>query len=393
VRFVALVILVGVVVVSVDAGASAAVASRTQPRVQLPTFVFPPDGGSWLPLRVPGSRSVRGAGGRLAEVVELRGWLRFVGARCSGDVPEPSEKLNLREPDWHYNLELDLLWLDHLGVKNPNTLIRAGNVVSFPLRTSRPGDTPGAETGALTGGSEWTLTSGLIVHVEASSWDPERHPGERPPTGWRTFTLPGCTHPVLWAYDPRNPVASQPPLSVGQYVRMVGSLVTDQPHVSPTDPGDDTPDRGFVEPKGQKIAEIRHYWQQGHAPDDPANPARWTELHPPDLISVMAPPGRTSAAQAVLATQPPDERTHGPALLSITISPTEPSPHPGATVHVIEALGPASRWAPATPRRLRGRGARITIGPSAATIEITLGGDPSVGNPTDFQAVYRLQWK
>src|SRR5205085_4551766 len=108
------------------------------------------DGVKWFPLRVPGSRSVEGAAGAVAQVVELRGWLTFVGPACySENTNVPAKKLNRREPDWHYNLELDPAWLDHLGVKDPNVILRPGNVINWATRVAQPGDVVGHETGRL----------------------------------------------------------------------------------------------------------------------------------------------------------------------------------------------------------------------------------------------------
>jgi hypothetical protein len=207
-----------------DVGASAA-ASRSVAR---PSYVYPPDGRKWLPLRVPGSRATRGAGGAVAQVVELRGWLTFVGDRCSSENPTvvPQARLNRREPDWHYNLELDPAWLARLGVRDPNVIIRPGNVINWSARLPEPGDARGHETGPLATDSAWGLIARPIVHVEVASWDPGRHPGERPPQGWRARPLPGCAPDVRWPYDPRNPVPGQPALTAGQYVH--GGITRDR---------------------------------------------------------------------------------------------------------------------------------------------------------------------
>ena len=87
---------------------------------------------------------MKGTGGAIAQIIELRGWLTFVGPRCYREPRSiPIAKLNKREPDWHYNLELDPTWLDHLGVKDPNLIVRPGNVINSATRVARPGDIDG----------------------------------------------------------------------------------------------------------------------------------------------------------------------------------------------------------------------------------------------------------
>lgn len=88
------------------------------------------------------ANAAKGAGGAIAQIIELRGRLTFVGPLCfSESTNVPFTRLNRREPDWHYNLELDPAWLDHLAVKHPNLIVRPGNVIDSATRLARPGVT------------------------------------------------------------------------------------------------------------------------------------------------------------------------------------------------------------------------------------------------------------
>ena len=52
---------------------------------------------------LPGTIVTSAPNGHQVCIVELRGWLRNIPG-CNGT-----------DPDWHYELELDVAWLDNLG--------------------------------------------------------------------------------------------------------------------------------------------------------------------------------------------------------------------------------------------------------------------------------------
>lgn len=393
-------LLIGVVAVAVVgmAGIRPTPRGGRGPRVAPPSRVYPPDPRQWLALSVPGSHAVKGARGRVAQVIELRGWLTFVGTHCYGASHTPgASPVNDREPDWPYNLQLDPTWLDHLGLRDPNRLIRAGNVVNFPLPASPPADGSPRGIGPSRTPSRWALVSAPIVHIEVTSWDPERHPGQQPPRGWRSLgPLPGaCASDVLWPYDPRNPVPGQPRLAVGQYVRVVGSLVTDQPHTAvgaAAEQPDDVPDNGFADVEVPEVMEMRRLWELGRGERDPRNLARWTEVHPPDTVSVMAPRDTSVTMRSVLVGPSPDAPVGSPATLDAVIVPPRPKPRPDATIQVEEIVGPGTRWRRATPARMRDRARRFDVLADRVVLHIAVGGGPKLQNPLSFQAVYRVSW-
>ena len=282
------------------------------PAVEKPSVVFPPDGVKWLPLALPGTHAQKGTDGSVAQIVELRRWLTFVGDQCYRENPKTTGKnVNLREPDWHYNLELDPAWLDHLGITDPNTIVRPGNVINAATRLAQPGDNLGHETGPLATPSPWGITARPIVHVEATSWDPARHRGERPPTGWKPVPLPGCAAERSVAFrsaqprtrttrpgtrtirpDGRLPRHRRPPR---QQHRTDRRLRVREPEIHGILGGDDP-----------VTLAVRLSWEQGRAETNPNNGARWTELHPPDRIDVLPRRARTEEMRTVLVAVPSD---------------------------------------------------------------------------------------
>ena len=340
---------------------------------------------------------MKGTGGAIAQIIELRGWLTFVGPRCYREPRSvPIAKLNKREPDWHYNLELDPTWLDHLGVKDPNLIVRPGNVINSATRVARPGDIDGHETGPLATPSAFSVTARPIVHVEVASWDPSRHRGQQPPAGWRAYALPGCAPEVRWPYDPRNPIPTQTPLKAGQYVRMVGSLVTDDPHVRITEePADyaasDRDIHGILGGDDATTLAVRLFWEQERSNNDPANGSRWSELHPPDLVEVLPSRPRTEVLRSVLVATPPDLAPGAVFTFDVNLPLPQPAVS-GATPRVVEAIGPDSR-----PRSLRGRSGappanRVTITRSGVQLHIAVARHGTMTTPSAFQAAYRISY-
>jgi hypothetical protein len=362
--------------------------------IDRPSFVYPPDGVKWFPLRVAGSRPVKGAHGFTAQIVELRGWLTFVADRCYSEPKALGTPSNQREPDWHYNLELDPAWLDHLGIKDPNVIIRPGNVINWAARVPQPGDHLGHETGPLATPSAWGIVSRPIVHVEVTSWDPARHRGEHAPAGWQTLRLPGCATDVRWPYDPRNPVPGQTPLAPGQYVRMVGSLVTDDPHVRITAEEPDYAQanrdiHGILGGDDATTLAVRLFWERGRPEDDPANSARWTELHPPDTVEVLTPRPRAEVLRSVLVATPSDLASGATFTFDATLPVPEPR-SPDAAARVVEIVGSATR-----PRRLQGlyvapNTSRVTVTSSGIQIHIAVTRHGTATTPSAFQAAYRI---
>ncbi len=235
-----------------------------------------------------------------------------------------------------------------------------------------------------------------IVHVEATSWDPTRHRGERAPTGWKAISLPDCPAGVRWPYDPRNPVPGQLALAPGQYVRIVGSLVTDDPHVRITEEEADyayskRAIHGILGGDDPTTLAARLFWEQERNKNNPLNGSRWSELHPPDIIQVLsaAPPRDAQVMRSVLVATPPNLAEGETYTLDFTL----PEPHPvatGATPRVVEIIGPDTR-----PRTLRGTSRppptnRVTVTPAGVRLHITVARHGTATTPSAFQATYRI---
>lgn len=199
-----------------------------------------------------------------AQIIELHGWIRILPdtgcigedrvhspltADCTHNADDP--------PDFTYYLVLDPLWLNQQGT-NINQIVRVGNLLD------------------QTHEQDYRTTAPAAIKVELMSW----HIGQKIngrsvtiPTGWRTKVSTPPYGDVYWPWDPRYPSNdAQVPLRDGDYVRIRGALVTDFPdHVT------------------WKYPHTGPNWF-GFEHNDPNNPARWTEIHPPDLIERIDPP-------------------------------------------------------------------------------------------------------
>lgn len=272
--------------------------SVTYPDVH--TSVAPPGITYYLP--VPGSWR-RGS----TVLVELRGWLR--------DISEGPNTSEFPDPvDFSYGLELDPRWCDRLGV-NLNTIVRVGGVIStyaHLLEESSPDHHVPPTWPEL----EKAAFAPPHVKIEIMSWRDgqtigrwsDRVTGRRDvprPTGWNHIEMIDAIIvvgggarddlgdddsdqggqavaqiPTFWPFDPRTASAAPTgftdrPLkagsgSDGDYVRIIGALVTDFPHGLDVLPWAD-PYRGTY----------------GGTQLNSGNPTRWTEIHPPDSIEVL----------------------------------------------------------------------------------------------------------
>jgi hypothetical protein len=238
-----------------------------------PSMVYPPDNVSkWFARTdIPNALHTTAAGRDLT-IIELRGWLVGLASEC-----------NASDPDWGYQLELDPEWLSGLGV-SPSDLVRPGDLLGSP-----DGDPSRARQ-----------RSGVVVFdVELDAWQRhDVHRGQPPkPADW-TFSLGGeCGDSgAIWPFDPRKDVHGVT-LTVGQYVRMVGSLVTDEPHDKEAAPRTNEVLRLglpaaslLMSPADLVVAAAnaaKWIWMESVPDENPTNPARWNEIHSPDYIEVL----------------------------------------------------------------------------------------------------------
>lgn len=367
-----------------------------------PSRVFlPGDGtGKWLALAVPSATSPPmtnlPSGITAPSVVELRGWLTEADTTCNG-----------ADPDWHWGLTPDPAWADAHGI-NLNTIITAGNINVFtPTKAVLGTQQPVAQTNNLVAGLP-------VIHIELNGVSPPN--GTTPPTtfdgpirpssdwGFSQADPVNCPG-VSWAFNPPNPLSWQSALKVNQYVRIVGSLVTDEPHA-----GTGELNTWFLNnfginvlgPAGVTTA-LQANWQTNHAAMDPQNPARWVEIHPPDIISVLNDVDANGAA-----TNPPVENVTGVTVysggcaalcsttnLDVTLNP--PGPQTQGTVQVMECVGPETNFQEIVggAKGSNGNfvGATITVNASSARVQVSVQGQPAWGAPGKFKAIYRVGWK
>lgn len=248
------------------------------------TEVFAPhrNGGSDVDLpraanRAPGTRE----GPLGSAMIELRGWLRSVSDEC-----------NPVDPDYHYNVELDPDWMASQQL-NPGALLRARDI-----REGIQDESLCSLTFDRTGGFARCSLPRLHIELSGVPSTPERR-GRIDPRWVQSSRCParpgafgGAS--IHWPFDPVAGFqvnaqrggdargAYVPPLAPGQYVRVRGGLVTDAPHWGGVDPGDTLGreelillHQPFGDPWGAGLA-----WRE-----NPESQARWSEIHPPDVIA------------------------------------------------------------------------------------------------------------
>ncbi|HEX7843174.1 MAG TPA: hypothetical protein VF469_37140, partial [Kofleriaceae bacterium] len=233
---------------------------------------------------------------------------------------------------------------------------------------------------------------------------------------------------TLFPYDIHRPQPALPVLDFGHYVRVVGSLVTDDPHLPnslacqfafeqdlpPPPPWyqQNTHDQ-CGNPANRASATWGALWQCGHqdpvpwscgANRDPAGQARWPELHPPDTIAFLGdttPRKRTVRLVALIA-------QHGltgadcrsacvdqaeAETLDADISPPllAPSLRQGKTIHFSEEVGGATNCS--TIVEGHGCGATITVASDHVHVHVKVAGQASYGAPGKYFSILRVWWE
>ena len=325
------------------------------------SMMFGPNGDGSAPgIRWPRSEAPGFPLPNTNQVVELRGWLTGV----------PGE-LNASDPDYHYGLIVDADWLITHGF-DLRTFVLVGDIVGRAWGADdahnavyEPG--LGIEINGLPMDLGWQQSSRVLA------W----------PADWVSVDAL-VTQPYPQAYWPYQlPVAAQN----GDYVRVCGSLVTDPAHIG--SPG-----------ASAAYNDAMTIWQAAEGHTSPTNPARWTEMHPPDAI------------QRVADLDPADQSAPGTSNLigvavvcqSSLISPVEvfneittdlrptASQPPGTVAHVEEYVGPETLISSIVEGNAAGEGAAITVYPDRVTVHVKVRGEPFHGAPGKFKAVYRLSW-
>jgi hypothetical protein len=319
---------------------------------------------------------------RGARIIEVHGWLEHeVGPEpnCSEDPADAS-----------FSLELDPRFLDEKGI-NLGGLIRVGDIIAANLS-----------------GDSYVAVAPPKLHVEMKSW----HEGQKcdkcncgPKSenpGWtvRPPVLDGCPgyqnkecgssgfREQWWPWDPRYP--SNDPLrklKAGDYLCVIGALVTDDPHW-------DEPHRRAAKAWGDRIT----IW--GFQPKEhPHNPARWTEIHPPDHVHVLHPieqvKFREETVRCVAMVAQAGSNWAHDRILNWDISPPGSRPDPLATLECIEAVGGETTTDLIVEGNSHRTGARITKYPDHVNVYAKIRGESGyfVRKDADFKAIYRVFWR
>jgi hypothetical protein len=330
----------------------------TAPAQTLSSFLFPPKLGiwwapphaKWFPrLEVPGLTLPNGA-----HVAEIRGWLRMV-------FPTVNDPCG--QADWHLWLEPDPLWMKRIGA-DLSTFIKVGDIFNRPDDGSLPPvvSSPDSTSFAAVPGFE----------LEYCGW---------PTNNWKyTLTTPrpadwvlpiffqGCTTiwPFLPTHDSIEPATALVP---GDYVRVIGSIVTDEPHNGGP-----------------------NQWQEGYGEHDELNPARWTEIHPPDIIQKIPDPGYAVGLYSVAVIASAGLFDFGGKDQSCTATfPAPPNPQSNVPLTVQEIVGPETVLSTITEGNATLTGAQIAIDANSVTVHVAVHGDWN-GQQGQFKAIYLVKW-
>jgi hypothetical protein len=338
-----------------------------------PSAYFATDMSKLYPMHIPGT-TAKSVGSVSVAMVELRGWLTNISAMCNGS-----------DPDWHYDLEPDAEYADSIGMPLAN-LIQAGNIIlSAPQNSDLR-----------------KITVTPLIHMELNGWR-SAVAGNSPPRDWGFEAADSVNcRGVFWAYNPVWPLQTVgdppplgPPLQAGQYVRVVGSLVSDEPHA-----GEAQGETFFCKTTGLCLGEsllitVRTDFEAGYAIADPGNPARWTEVHPPDVI----------AAVPQLTAQHESLRAVALDASNCFVSPcaTETAdfdiPAPAATP---AGKPPSGSWTVACSSTVLSVTLWTTIvdqptcspnGSGSAKVHVKVQGQTGYGSNGRFAAIYRVFWQ
>jgi hypothetical protein len=178
-------------------------------------------------------------------------------------------------------------------------------------------------------------------------------------------------------------------------VRVVGSLVHDIPHCH-------GPGGGFWEFWEHNFGigggsgaynSAAQDWEGQLSELDEADPARWTEIHPPDLIELMDDRGRVESVFGVVVVARAALTNPFGHDQAVTVDLRPPAPRPPDTIAaIVEFVGPETRFGSIVEGNPTRSGAAIALFDDRAQVHVKVHADGAAGAPGKFKAVYRMSW-
>lgn len=318
--------------------------------------------------RITSSTGLSGTSASL-QLVEVRGWLRSV-----------ANTYNPSDPDWHFDFEIDPDWIDQLALDagSLHKVLRLGNALCMLYDPARKRMEP-----IYSSPNKWVVAGVPCLHVELNGWESPGYighffPGRPVPSDWVQIGQPH------WPYNPLRPDARLQlnDLAADMYVRVVGSLVTDEPHYVDED----------VTSRLAKKA-----WARDTVPEntsfEPTNAARWAEIHSPDVILPL-PDKLQNARYYSVAVAADNGLTHGDtASMDIDLAPPGPPPAPTATVAIEEMVRSDTNFRTITEGNAAKSGAAISCFSDHVHIHVSVKGEGAFGAKGKFAALYKVWWK
>jgi hypothetical protein len=281
------------------------------------------------------------------------------------------------------SLEVDTPWAVSQGI-DISRLFRVGDIYWNAYKASN------------TGAREKAVSTPTI-ELELWGWRPSDHP-QAPPPGWGFTNADSANCPgVYWPYNPLNPKPGLTPTD-GKYVRVVGSLVTDEPHEHQAGfPTFACGNFGAFCSDLAKDNDIKMAWGNG-INDQASDPARWTEIHPPDLIEALPDPGHKETLRGIAVLSEHCLVGHCAAqTVDEDIAPPTPCPS-GTRLAYQELVGAAPNETNLATVEGGNRaglngsntGAQITVGANSIHVHVMVRGRSANGAYGRFKALYRV---
>ena len=332
--------------------------------------VFGANGKVWYAVPLQTTKK-HVAWGEEVRTIELRGWI-------SARATDP----NGVDPDFSYDLELDVFWARAQGI-DLNQLIRVGNILQHGV--PEPG---------ITDPRAWCATP--MMHMEISGFPPKGQWDRPLPPDWANNTAPACTlvnsdagalngTQVVWPFDPMKPFPTNREIALDEYARVYGSIVNDKAHGGTQDPA---------------MSDAVSKWQglnENWFSDDP----RWNEIHPPDWIEVMdfeklmqKPPAHP-VVRGVAVVAPGTFWFKGPITTTLDVDiKASPKPDPTSVFRFEEIVGPETTTDLIVEGNATKTGALITplASGDGIHVHVKVAGRTWNGASGKFRALYLLYW-